>query len=93
MLEYRFDLEKKWAAAGGNIRSRAFFRELEKGYQQHFYPGGKYFTGPEYQTPVEWLLSFATDEDSALLGRSFLDDFTPKVRPRKPKYKKYDMIR
>lgn len=93
MLEYRFALEKEWAAAGGNIRSRAFFRELEKGYQQHFYPDGKYFTGPDYQTPVERLLSFATDEDAALLGRSFLDDFTSKVRPRKAKHKKYDMTR
>jgi len=84
MLEYRFAFEKEWAAAGGNIRSRAFFRELEKGYQQHFYPGGKYFTGPEYQSPTDRLLAYATEEDMALLGRSPMHILSPPPHiPRK----------
>lgn len=67
MLEYRFAFEKVWAATGGNIRSRAFFRELEKGYQQVFYPTGRYFTGPEYQSRIDRLLSFVSDRDIRLL--------------------------
>lgn len=74
MLEYRFAFEKMWAENGGNIRSRAFFRELAKGYQQIFYPNGKYFTGPDYQSPVDRLLSFVTDEDIQLMELDLLAD-------------------
>lgn len=93
MLEFRFAFEKEWAAAGGSTRSRAFYRELEARYQRFFYPDGKYFTGPEYQTPVERLLAFVTDEDAAVLGGSLLDNFIPTSKPRKAKHKKKDMIR
>lgn len=63
MLEYRFAFERTWAAAGGNIRSRAFFRELKRQYQEVFFPGGHYFTGPQYITPVDRLLAYVEDED------------------------------
>ncbi len=33
-LAIRFEFEKRWAASGGNIRSRAFFTELRKLLQQ-----------------------------------------------------------
>lgn len=36
MLEVRFDFEKEWAQAGGNIRSRAFYRELRRLYEKRF---------------------------------------------------------
>ena len=66
MLEYRFAFERTWAAAGGNIRSRAFFRELKQRYQEAFFPGGRYFAGPQYIPPVDRLLAFVEDEDLAL---------------------------
>lgn len=66
MLEYRFALERTWAEAGGNIRSRAFFRELKRQYEERFFPGGHYFTGPQYVAPVDRLLAFVEDEDLSL---------------------------
>lgn len=63
MLEYRFAFERTWAAAGGNIRSRAFFRELKRQYQEVFFPDGHYFTGPQYITPVDRLLAYVENED------------------------------
>ncbi len=92
MLEFRFAFEKEWAAAGGNTRSRAFYRELETRYQRQFYPGGRYFTGPEYQSPIDRLVACATEEDIAMLGHSPLDVFSPaphipkqKLKPKKIK--------
>ena len=83
MLEYRFALEREWAAAGGNIRSRAFFRELKRRYQERFFPGGQYFTGPQYIAPIDRLLAFVEDEDLSLydLPVSELRQFTKK-RPK-----------
>lgn len=68
MLEFRFAFEREWRAAGGSTRSRAFYRELYRLYQEQFYLGGHYFTGPHPppSAAVE-LLAFTTAEDVAAL--------------------------
>lgn len=46
MLEFRFSFEKVWLKAHDSMRSRAFYQELNRLYQDNFYVDGHYFTGP-----------------------------------------------
>lgn len=83
MLECRFAFEREWAEAGGNIRSRAFFRELKQRYQEAFFPEGHYFTGPQYAPPVDRLLDFVEDEDLALYDLPVPEmKYSTKKRPK-----------
>lgn len=59
MLELRFDFEKEWASHGWSIRSKAFYRALDRLYQQSF---------PAPDDPVEELLSFLTEDDLQVLS-------------------------
>ena len=57
MLEVRFDFEKEWAQAGGNIRSRACFHRLRDIYQERF------DFLPVSQPSTEELLQYLTEKD------------------------------
>ncbi len=64
MLELRFDFEKKWAEAGGNIRSRAFYYRLNDIYQDHF------DFLPASQTSTKELLQYLIEKDISAIRTS-----------------------
>ena len=72
MLEVRFDFEKEWAQAGGNIRSRAFYQKLRDIYQDRF------DFLPAAKTSTKELLQFLTETDVSVITTS---------RHKKPKQK------
>lgn len=88
MLELRFAVEKTWGRAHGEIRSRAFFQEINRLYAEHFYVNGRYFAGPEDQVGGVWtktqrvaeLLSFVSAEDIAEIP-----ELAPPIPQRKTK--------
>ena len=59
MLELRFDFEQEWAAHGWSTRSKAFYRALDRLYQEHF---------PAPGDPVDELFSFLTEDDLRILS-------------------------
>lgn len=64
MLEVRFDFEKKWAKAGGNIRSRPFFQSLRDIYQERF------DFLPASKSSTKDLLQFLTETDVSKITAS-----------------------
>lgn len=93
MLEYRFAFEHTWAENGGDIRSRAFFQELKKQYQELFFPGGHYFTGPQYIAPVDRLLTFVEEEDLALYDLPMPEPQCPTKKRHRSRHKERDLCR
>ena len=93
MLEHRFAFERTWAENGGNIRSRAFFQELKKQYQELFFPGGHYFTGPQYIAPVDRLLTFVEEEDLALYDLPMPEPQCPAKKRHRSRHEERDLCR
>lgn len=68
MLEARFAFEQAWRAAGGNTRSRAFYKELDRLYQARFYVDGQYYTGPAPpKSQAAELLNYVTAAEAAAI--------------------------
>lgn len=78
MLELRFNFEKEWAAPGWSIRSKAFYRALNRLYQKHF---------PVPGNPVDELFSYITQEDIQMLS------LVERQTGRKKKHHKSDLLR
>ena len=94
MLEFRFSFEKVWLKSHDSMRSRAFYQELNRLYQDNFYVDGHYFTGPAApESPrltrrqrVAALLPYVDMSDLGLLADCDRETAPPlQTQRRKPK--------
>lgn len=85
MLEVRFDFEKEWAQAGGNIRSKIFYQTLRHVYEERL------GLPPASPTSPNELLRYLTDDDLPLDLAEMDSDISPKQK--KPKRNQSVLIR
>jgi|InofroStandDraft_1065614.scaffolds.fasta_scaffold03333_16 3'-phosphoadenosine 5'-phosphosulfate sulfotransferase (PAPS reductase)/FAD synthetase len=80
MLEVRFDFEREWAQAGGNIRSKAFYQALHHIYEEQF------DLPPVSPTSPNELLRYLAVEDLPLDLAELGSHINPKKKRNKRNY-------